>query len=76
MINALYMVKPEEISILASLLQKYTDSYTVEFELFDITCPHCGTKTSRIPLDINSLVFLKYQRLMSTEIDINNISVL
>ena len=76
MINALYMVKPEEISILASLLQKYTDSYTVEFELFDITCPHCGTKTTRIPLDINSLVFLKYQRLMSTEIDINNISVL
>lgn len=76
MINALYMVKPEEISILASLLQKYTNSYTVEFELFDITCPHCGTKTSRIPLDINSLVFLKYQRLMSTEIDINNITVL
>ena len=76
MINALYMVKPEEISILASLLQKYTDSYTVEFELFGIKCPHCGTETRRIPLDINSLVFLKYQRLMSTEIDIDNISVL
>ena len=76
MINALYMVKPEEISILASLLQKYTDSYTVDFELFDIKCPHCGTETKRIPLDINSLVFLKYQRLMSTEIDIDNISVL
>lgn len=76
MINALYMVKPEEISILASLLQKYTDSYTVDFELFDIRCPHCGTETKRIPLDINSLVFLKYQRLMSTEIDIDNISVL
>lgn len=76
MINALYMVKPEEISILASLLQKYTDAYTVEFELFDIKCPHCGTETKRIPLDINSLVFLKYQRLMSTEIDIDSISVL
>lgn len=76
MINALYMIKPEEIAILASLLQKYTDGYAVHFELFDIQCPHCGVKTKRIPIDINQLVFLKYQRLMSTEINIDSIAVL
>lgn len=76
MIHALYMVKPEEISILSSLLQKYTDSYSTIFQLTDITCPHCGTKTHHIDLDINYLVFLKYQRLMSTEVNIDNISVL
>ena len=76
MINALYMIKPEEIAILSALLQKYTDSYTVHFELTGIQCPHCGTKTRRIPIDINDLVFLKYQRLMSTELNIDNIAIL
>ena len=76
MIQALYHIKPEEIGILSSILQKYTNDYSVTFELTDIVCPHCGTKTKRIPLDINYLVFLKYQRLMSTDVNINNISVL
>lgn len=76
MINALYMIKPDEVAILASLLTKYTEAYTVDFELVDITCPHCGTKTRTIPLDVNYLVFLKYQRLMSSELNTDNISVL
>jgi 4-hydroxy-3-methylbut-2-en-1-yl diphosphate synthase IspG/GcpE len=76
MIHALYHIKPEEVAIVSSILQKYTDSYSVSFELQDIVCPHCGRKTKRIPLDINYLVFLKYQRLMSTELNIDNISVL
>lgn len=75
-INALYMIKPEEIGILGSILQKYTDAYDVKFELTDIKCPHCGTVTKEMPLDVNYLVFLKYQRLMSTSIDIDNIGVL
>lgn len=76
MINALYMIKPGEVAILASLLTKYTEGYSIDFELVDITCPHCGTKTRTIPLDINYLVFLKYQRLMSSELNTDNISVL
>lgn len=75
-INALYHIKPEEFAILASLLQKYIESYSVVFELTDITCPHCGRVTKRIPIDINYLVFLKYQRLMNTEINLDSISIL
>lgn len=75
-IQALYMVKPEEITILSAMLSKYIKTYSVNFELFDITCPHCGTRTKRIALDINYLVFLKYQRLMSTELNLENISLL
>lgn len=76
MINALYMIKPEEISTLASILQQYTDSYRTVFELTDIVCPHCGSKTESLPIDINYLVFLRYQRLMSTEIKVKNVTVL
>ena len=76
MIRVLYMAKPEEIRIITTLLQKYTEAYAVTFELTDITCPHCGTKTERIPVNINELVFRKYQSLMNEEIDISNMSVL
>lgn len=76
MIHALYSIKPEEIKILSTILQKYNNTYAVPFELIDITCPHCGTKTKSIPIDINYLVFLKYQRLMSEELNIDNISLL
>lgn len=76
MIQALYMIKPEEIAILSSLLTKYQNSYSVNFELRDIVCPHCGFKTPAIPLDVNYLVFLKYQRLMSTSVNVDNITVL
>ena len=76
MIRVLYMAKPEDIRIITTLLQKYTEAYSVTFELTNITCPHCGTKTERIPININELVFRKYQSLMSEEIDISNMSVL
>lgn len=76
MIQALYYIKPYDIAVLSSILSKYGESYQVSFELKDVICPHCGTKTKSIPLDINYLVFLKYQRLMSTELNIDNISVL
>ena len=76
MIQALYMIKPNEVAILSSLLTKYTEGYSINFELVDIVCPHCGTKTRSIPLDINYLVFLKYQRLMSSELNTDNILVL
>lgn len=76
MINALYNIRPEEIKILTSILQKYNNVYNVPFELTDIVCPHCGTKTKTLALDINYLVFMKYQRLMSEEIDVSNIILL
>lgn len=76
MIHALYSIKPEEIKILSTILQKYNNTYAVPFQLTDITCPHCGAKTKFVPIDINYLVFLKYQRLMSEELNIDNISLL
>lgn len=76
MINALYMIKPEDIMVLSTILQKYADSYNVLFELTDVRCPHCGTISKSVEMDINYLVFLRYQRLMSTSIDISSIGML
>lgn len=76
MIQALYMIKPEEVQILANMLSKYTTAYNVQFELRNITCPHCGTVTKRLPIDIADLVFRRYQKLMSSELELDGISVL
>lgn len=76
MIRAIYQIKPDEFKILTAILQKYNNVYTVPFELHDIVCPHCGAKTAVLPLDVNYLVFLKYQRLLSEELNIDSISPL
>lgn len=76
MIHALYFIKPHEIQILSSLLKKYSDLYALHFQLSDITCPHCGTKTESINIDVSQLVFINHQRLMSTELNLENITIL
>ena len=75
-IRALYNIKPEEFSILVKYIQAYTDAYATAFELTDITCPHCGVKTDKLPLKIDQLVFLRYQTLMSTELELESVTVL
>ena len=76
MINALYRISPEEIAILIKLLQEYNDKYSIAFEIHDVVCPHCGTKTTTVTIDPNQLVFHRQNRLMSMSVDISNISVL
>ena len=75
-IRALYNIKPEEFSILVKYIQAYTDAYATAFELTDITCPHCGVKTDKLPLKIDQLIFLRYQTLMSTELELESVTVL
>lgn len=71
-IQALYTIKPEEISILINLLSKYVTSLEIRFALVDVHCPHCGHDTKVIPIDINDLVFMKYQTLGNTTLDLEN----
>ena len=76
MIQALYMIKPEEIAFLSNLLLKFQEGYSVKFSLKNVECPHCHTKTEEVDVDLNYLLFHRYQRLMNTTIDTNNITVL
>lgn len=75
-IQALYYIKPEEIQIISSILNKYNSSYSPVFELRDIKCPNCGMVTKRVNADLNAMVFQKFQRQMSSSLNIENISVL
>lgn len=75
-IQSLYHIKPEDIAILGNLIVKYNDEYKTHFALTSIKCPHCGTETEEIGMSVEELVFQKYQRLMSTDINIDSIAVL
>jgi hypothetical protein len=77
MINILYNVKPNEIRLIVSILDKYATGYSPVFALKDVKCPHCGGVTPIVPIeDLTELVFQKYLRLLNTSLDADSISVL
>ena len=75
-VQALYDLKQDDIMIMVALAKKYNDAYTVPFAITNVKCPHCGAETKKVPLDIASLVFTKYQTLGNTEIDLDAIVVI
>lgn len=72
-IEAIYTIKPDEATILAEILDQYLAAYQPVFELVDIKCPHCGTVTKSIPIQLSTLVFLKFQALKNTKIELKGI---
>lgn len=71
MLSILYELPLEDISILARYQEVIIDAYTAEFAYTDIKCPKCGTVTTEVAADINSVVFQKYQTLGSSRIEFN-----
>lgn len=72
-LRAIYTISPDEISILASIVSKMVETYTVDFAFRDVTCPHCKNNIGEVPVGISQLVFRTYQLQMSTEINVENI---
>lgn len=72
-IEALYTIKPDEANILTEILNKYIATYTPVFGLVNVRCPHCQTLTKFLPIDINQLVFLKFQTWKNTTVELKGI---
>ena len=72
-LEAIYEISPEEIKILVAYNNKITGDHTITFSLGDVKCPHCQNVTNDMEINIDSLVFQTYQRLLSTEINLENI---
>ena len=75
MIQALYMIKPDEVPILTGLLDKYNRLYSISFGIHDIECPYCHEKTARLPITPDEMVFMKYQAHMSTDYDLSSVAL-
>ena len=72
-LDALYRIAPSEIQMLAALTGKIQNKYDVVFSFGRVVCPHCQHITNNLDVGMDELVFQTYNRLMSTEIDLNNI---
>ena len=72
-LDAIYSIMPEEIKLVQSFANVLTTEYNSAFSFGDVTCPHCGNVTKDLDLTMDDLVFQTYQRLISTEINVENI---
>ena len=70
-IQILYTLKPGDTPILSQIVSAYIQALNAEFALKDVVCPHCGTVSKVVPIDINMLVFMKQQMLTNTRVDLS-----
>lgn len=58
-----------DTSILTTLANKFLDGLDVKFGLMDIECPSCKHYTPSIDMDIESILFYRYQQAMATAVE-------
>ena len=74
-LDALYLVKSDEVKIIASVASKLTAEYQSVFAFNNVVCPHCGAKTESLEVSMDDLVFRTYQQSMTTEINVENMQL-
>lgn len=68
-----YHLPPSDFQILLTLVQNYLDDYSISFGIRNVVCPHCGQKTSFVPINITQQVFQLYQTQLSTSVNLKNL---
>lgn len=72
-IEALYHLDPVDFDIIKTLVYEYSQTYDYEFGVTNIRCPHCGNITEYVSVDLDRLVFLSYQRRLTTNVKLKNV---
>ena len=72
-IEALYHLDPVDFDIVKTLVYEYSQEYNYEFGVKNIKCPHCGNVTDYVSVDLDRLVFLSYQRRLTTNVKVKNV---
>lgn len=62
----------KDAMVLKAAVIAYRRQFSVGFSLKNIVCPHCGSKTPAIPIDIDTLVFQIRLRQLSTHVAVKN----
>lgn len=58
-----------DTSVLTTLANKFLNGLDIKFGLMDIECPSCKHYTPSIEMDIESILFYRYQQEMSTVVE-------
>ena len=71
-IKLVYSLCDKDIGILGAKIGSMLDDMEFSFGLFDVNCPKkkCGNHIDYIPIDLDSILFQKYQQAMETNTSI------
>ena len=68
-IKFIYSLPARDIIILEHMIDKHTSNNSFNFGLVDITCPHCGSHTEVLPIDISELLFIRNAKVAETVVE-------
>ena len=70
-IKLIYSLNPKDISILSTKIGEITEGLEFKFGLMDITCPNkkCRHHVNSVEVELDTILFHKYQQAMNTTID-------
>ena len=70
-IKIIYSLGSKDISILGAKISKAVEGMQFEFGLMDVNCGNnkCKNHVNSVPVDMDSILFLKYQQTMNTTIE-------
>lgn len=70
-IEVIFSLGSKDINILGGKIGKNVEDMLFEFGLMDVTCPNpkCNLHKNTVPVDIDSILFHKYQQATNTRID-------
>ena len=72
-IDAMYYMNTDDFQVLNTVLEKYMNDYTPVFGIEGVKCPHCGTESDFVEVDIKDLVFRAYRRNLSTTVNLKKL---
>jgi len=67
--KVIYTLKDTDILVITKQGDLLLNDLSFEFGLMNVTCPHCKKHTVSLPMDIESILFYKYQQAMTTTIE-------
>lgn len=70
-IEAIFSLGGRDINILGTKIGKIVEDMLFEFGLMDVTCPNnkCNLHKNTVPVDIDSILFHRYQQAINIKID-------
>ena len=72
-LDTIYKISPKEIAILNTYATKINENYQIVFSIDNVVCPHCKHVTESIAVDIDDMVFRRYQQLRNIDINLKTV---
>lgn len=67
--EVIYKLNDIDIKVLNTKMQDLISGKQFDFGFMDMTCPHCRNYVDTLPMDVEKILFFKYQMALNTEVE-------